>query len=185
MTALKVVYTDTWYFSASKPCKSRERVGPDSAPHDSPFRCDFGELSVPIVDCYSCEPDQVSLRVFVLDDPDFLCVLADSDRQFLLRIFAATLMQMVKEELSRFQYGFEVKILDEDLLFTLQYPHVEYYFTLMRSDLDSNRAQPRYVAKIRSGLPTRRIKRCYEKLNDLAERVQQRLQSENPPTENP
>lgn len=179
----KVVYSDTWYFSASTPCETRERVGPDAAPHDSPFRCNFGELRLPIVDCYSYGSDQTSLRVLVFDNPDFFCLLADSDRQFLLQIFAVALLHMVQEELSRFQYGFDVEILDKDLLFTLQYPYVEYYFTLIRSDFDRHLAQPRFVANIRSGLPTRRVRRCYEQLADLAERVQQRLEIENPTPE--
>ncbi len=183
MTAQEFVYTDTWYLATNDCFDERRRSAPDVAPLTSPFKCDFCGLALPILDYHVSKPDRTPVRIVVLDHPYFFHLLAESDRKFILQNFACTLLQMVKREYSRYQYGFEVDVLDEDLYGTLQYPHVEYHFTLIRSGFDDDSTQPRYIANIRSGLPPKKLRRCYDRLENLALRVQQRLQNKNRPTE--
>jgi hypothetical protein len=176
----QIVYENTWYLpTAPQSWDRHDRLIPDTVPKDSPFVCDFGIVPIPIFDYVSPDPKRTAVRVVVLDNPTFFHFLAESDRQWLLLDLAHGLVMMLRDGLSRLQYGFGVKVLDEEFYSALEYPHVEYYFTLIESNLDGNESRPRLVANIRSGAPCGKTRRLFGKMDDVARRVQERLGAED------
>lgn len=157
----EIVYTDTWYLPVHKPLGTQRQTAPAVPPHASPFRCGFGGLALPIVDCHVSERDRTPVHVLVSDDPDFFPLLAESDRGFLLQIFAFTLLEMVKSRRSRFQYGFVVEIQGAESVVTTGY--VEYHVALIKTDFGGEPAKSRYVANIWSGPPPKKIRRKVER----------------------
>jgi len=185
MHAQPTVYEDTWYLPTSESWTDHKCIVPDTDPKDSPFICDFGEIPVPVFDYLLSSPNRTAVRVVVHDNPEFFHALAKSDRQLLLMEFAHMLIAMLRDGLSRCQYGFPVEVLDVDFCCVLQYPHVEYYFTLIASTMESNEPQPRYIASICSGSPAKKIRRVFDKMDDLARRVERRLAAEDSSEEDP
>lgn len=176
----QIVYENTWYLPTEPPSwLDHDHIVPDATPKDSPFLCDFGEIPVPVFDYLSPDPKRISVRVVVHDHPAFFHALAELDRPLLLLQFAHTSIAMLRDGLSRCQYGFPVEVLDEDYFCVLEYPYVEYYFTLITSILDSRAKRPRYTLNMCSGAPPAKTRRVFDKLDDLARRGQQRLEAED------
>ncbi|MBM4092303.1 MAG: hypothetical protein FJ276_23175 [Planctomycetes bacterium] len=116
-----------------------------------------------MIDWRTREIDKKPVRVVIFDDPDFLPLLADADREFLLQIFAYMLVDMIRSGLPRFQYGLSVSVLDEGAISVPMY--VEYHATVIKSDLPPDVAlQPRYLAKIWRGPPPSKVRRLFSRI---------------------
>jgi len=150
-----LVYAETWYLAVNEPPSKQLALPPLFVPGSSPFRCDFGELSLPVLDWHVSGSDRTPVRVVVYDDPDFFNVLAESDRQFLLHMFAIMLYNMVKSGQARLQYGIAVQTMDGRELSPTW--HVEYHISLIRTDFAEDAEQSRYIANIWSGQPPKKL----------------------------
>ncbi len=181
MPEQQLVYENTWYLLTEPQLwTGHPHVVSDTSPIDSLFLCDFGEDPIPVFDYLSPNPSRVTVRVIVHDNPDFFRALAASDRRFLLLQFAHASTTMMQDGLSRFQYGFPVESLNPDCHGVLEYPHVEYYFTLITSNIDGEPLQRRHIINICSGVPPSKMRRILDRRDDLAKRVERRLAAEDP-----
>ena len=146
-----LVYAETWYLAVDEPLTTPLAFPPLVVPGTSPFRCDFGELSLPCLDWHESGEGRAPVRVVIYDDPDFFHVLAESDRQFLFHIFALILRDLVKSGQTRFQYGCPVQTMEKGDFHSTHY--VEYHFSLIKTEFAGNAEESRYIANIWSGQP--------------------------------
>lgn len=151
----EIVYSGTWHLAPSKPPGKPTPATSDLA-CDSPFKCEFDGLVMPIIDWQVSGPERIPVRVVVSDDPDFFGLLAESDRQFLLQIFANVILDLLRSDQTRRQFGFVVRATDQQSTQSVRY--VEYNVALIRTDFRDGKGGSRFIANIWSGPPPKRLR---------------------------